>query len=73
MIRGAAPVNVDLSGEIDNLRVNGVDVVPLVEAKLNRRYPDRVRMRPADADGFRAAWSILEPLWESHTLMAGRR
>ena len=28
MIRGAALVNVDMSGEIRNLRVNGVDVVP---------------------------------------------
>jgi hypothetical protein len=37
MIRGAALVNVDISGEIKNLRVNGVDVVPLVEAELNRR------------------------------------
>jgi uncharacterized protein YjbI with pentapeptide repeats len=62
-IRGSALVNVDVSGEIENLRVNGVDVVPLVEAELNRRYPDRVKMRPADADGFRAAWDILERLW----------
>jgi hypothetical protein len=64
MIRGAALVNVDISGEIENLRVNGVDVVPLVEAELNRRYPDRVKMRPADADGFREAWDILERLWQ---------
>ncbi|MDT5023818.1 MAG: hypothetical protein QOE61_244 [Micromonosporaceae bacterium] len=64
MIRGAALVNVDISGEIKNLRVNGVDVVPLVEAELNRRYPDRVKMRPTDADGFREAWDILERLWQ---------
>jgi uncharacterized protein YjbI with pentapeptide repeats len=63
-IRGAALVNVDISGEIENLRVNGVDVVPLVEAELDRRYPDRVRMRPTDAAGFRAAWDILERLWQ---------
>ena len=63
-IRGAALVNVDLSGEIKNLRVNGVDVVPLVEAELNRRYPDRVKMWPADAGGFREAWDILERLWQ---------
>jgi uncharacterized protein YjbI with pentapeptide repeats len=62
-IRGAALVNVDISGDIENLRVNGVDVVPLVEAELNRRYPGRVKMRPADSDGFREAWGILEPLW----------
>jgi hypothetical protein len=64
MIRGAALVNVDMSGEIKNLRVNGVDVVPLVEAELDRRYPDRVKMRPADADGFREARDILERLWQ---------
>jgi DinB superfamily/Pentapeptide repeats (8 copies) len=63
MIRGAFLVNVDIDGRIENLRVNGVDVVPLVEAELNRRYPDRVKMRPADADGFREAWDILERLW----------
>jgi uncharacterized protein YjbI with pentapeptide repeats len=64
MIRGAALVNVDMSGEIKNLRINGVDVAPLVEAELNRRYPDRVKMRPTDADGFREAWDILERLWQ---------
>ena len=63
-IRGAALVNVDISGEINNLRINGVDVVPLVEAELNRRYPDRAKMRPSDAEGFREAWDILERLWQ---------
>ncbi|MEP7034429.1 MAG: DinB family protein [Dermatophilaceae bacterium] len=67
VIRGAALVNVDISGEIENLRVNGVDVAPLVEAELNRRYPDRARMRPTDAEGFREAWDILERLWEQTT------
>lgn len=63
-IRGALLVDMDLSGHISNLRVNGVDVVPLVEAELNRRYPDRAKMRPADAAGFREAWDILERLWQ---------
>ena len=49
---------------IEDVRVNGVDVVPLVEAELNRRYPDRAKMRPADADGYRQAWDILERLWQ---------
>jgi len=62
-IRGAAVVNVEISGEIENLRVNGVDVVPLVEAELDRRHPDRPKMRPADADGYREAWDALERLW----------
>jgi uncharacterized damage-inducible protein DinB len=63
-ISGALLIDVDISGDIRNLRVNGVDVVPLVEAELNRRYPDRAKMRPADADGFREAWDILERLWQ---------
>ncbi len=64
MIRGAALVNMEMSGEIQNLRVNGVDVVPLVEAELDRRYPDRVKMRPTDAAGFSEAWDILGRLWQ---------
>ena len=40
-IRGAVLVNVEIDGMIEDVRVNGVDVVPLVEAELNRRYPDR--------------------------------
>ena len=62
-IRGAVLVNVDIDGDIENLRVNGVDVVPLVEAELDRRYPERRAMRPTDADGFRVAWEHLERLW----------
>lgn len=63
-IRGAALINVDISGEIDNVQVNGVDVVPLVEAELDRRYPDRAKMRPRDAAGFSEAWEVLERLWQ---------
>jgi hypothetical protein len=63
VMRGAELVNVDISGRIKNLRINGVNVVPLVSAELNRRYPDRAKMRPADADGFREAWNVLERLW----------
>ena len=63
-IRGAELVDVDISGEIEDLRVNGVDVVPLVEAELDRRYPERATMRPSDADGYREAWAVLERLWQ---------
>src|SRR5215470_10456883 len=64
VIRGALLVNVEIDGLIQDMRINGVDVVPLVEAELDRRYPDRAKMRPADADGFRQAWDILERLWQ---------
>lgn len=63
-MRGVELVNVDIYGELQNVVVNGVDIAPLVDAELNRRMPERARMRPDDADGFRAAWAILERLWE---------
>jgi hypothetical protein len=71
-IRGALLVNVELDGLLENVTVNGVDVVPLVEAELDRRYPDRAKMRPADADGFREAWDILERLWQQTNERARR-
>ena len=45
------------------MRVNGVDVVPLVEAELNRRFPGRADRRAEDPDGLRAAWATLERTW----------
>ena len=46
-----------------SLLVNGVDVVPLVEAELNRRFPGRADRRAADPDGLGAAWAPLERTW----------
>jgi uncharacterized protein YjbI with pentapeptide repeats len=45
------------------LRVNGVDVIPLVEAELNRRFPGRASRRATDPDGLRAAWAALGQTW----------
>jgi hypothetical protein len=51
-------------GEGDSfLLVNGVDVVPLIEAELNRRFPGRAGRRAEDPDGLRAAWAKLERTW----------
>ncbi len=52
-----------IDGEIRSLVINGVDVAPLVEAELDRRDPDRARMRPTDPAGFREAWDIVERRW----------
>jgi hypothetical protein len=62
-MRGVELVDVSINGEIQNLTINGVDVAPLIDAELDRRYPDRAKMRPADAAGFSEAWDILERLW----------
>jgi hypothetical protein len=45
------------------LYVNGVDVVPLVEAELNRRFPGRAERRAGDPAGLRAAWGAIERTW----------
>jgi DinB superfamily/Pentapeptide repeats (8 copies) len=45
------------------LRVNGVDVIPFVEAELNRRFPGRADRRAGDPDSLRAAWATLERTW----------
>ena len=62
-MRGVELVDVEISGELQNVVVNGVDIAPLVEAELNRRMPERAKMRPDDSEGFREAWAILERLW----------
>ncbi len=64
VMRGVELGDVRIDGEIQDLTINGVDVAPLVEAELDRRYPDRPKMRPSDATGFRAAWDIVEQLWD---------
>jgi hypothetical protein len=63
-LRGVELINVEISGELQNVIVNGVDIAPLVDAELNRRMPDRAKMRPDHRDGFVEAWAILERLWE---------
>ncbi len=52
-----------LSDDGGSLLVNGVDVAPLVEAELNRRFPGRADRRAGDPAGLRAAWTVLERTW----------
>ena len=57
-------VNVDMSGYVENLVVNGIDVTEFVSTELDRRHPERVQLRSIqDADGFRAMWQTIERLW----------
>jgi hypothetical protein len=72
VMRGVELVDVDINGEIERVTVNGVDVGPLVEAELDRRYPERAAMRPTDAAGFREAWDVVERLWDG-TVERARR
>ncbi|MEV2240638.1 DinB family protein [Micromonospora sp. NPDC049891] len=46
-----------------SLLVNGIDVVPLIETELNRRFPGRELRQAGDPEGLRAAWAALEQAW----------
>ena len=72
VMRGVELGNVEIDGEIENVTINGVDIGPLIEAELDRRYPDRAKMRPVDPAGFREAWDILDRLW-AQTVERARR
>lgn len=61
--RGMDLIDLDLYGWLGKVVLNGVDVVPFVEAELDRRYPDRAAMRPDDVEGFRRGWDVVERLW----------
>jgi uncharacterized protein YjbI with pentapeptide repeats len=53
VMRGVELVDVDIHGEIENVMINGVDIGPLVNAELYRRYPDPLDV-PAELVGYLA-------------------
>ena len=73
------------SSRVDNLNISGfdgragtvviddVDVTAYVESELDRRHPERVRLRALEsADDYRAMWQLLDQLWTT-TLEDARR
>jgi hypothetical protein len=72
-LSGAVMRGVDLQGaDIDapwlmetggSLLVNGVDVAPLVDAELDRRYPGRSERTAEDPEGLRQAYAVLQDTW----------
>jgi uncharacterized damage-inducible protein DinB len=68
VVRGSLVVGMEIDSpwliEANNsLLVNGVDVVPLVDAELNRRFPGRELRAANDPEGLRRAWAALERAW----------
>ena len=59
VMRGVEVAEADVDApwltEAKFLRINGVDVIPFVEAELDQRFPGRAQRRAGDADGLRAA------------------
>lgn len=73
LLGGAVLRGVDVAGvEIESpwlleeggsLLVNGVDVVPFVDAELDLRFPGRSLRRATDPEGLRAAWAAVQETW----------
>ena len=71
-VSGVTMRSVDVDGlDIDShdlffgtLIVNGVDVVPLVDAELNRQFPGRELQKAETPEGLREAWDAVRPAWQ---------
>ncbi len=72
VMRDVELCNVEMTGDVVNVTMNGVDVAPLIEAELDRRHVGRAKMRPTDPAGFREAWTIIERLWDGTVERAKR-
>src|SRR3954464_9602847 len=60
----------DISGDLEGLRLNGVEVGPLVTAELERIFPERAKLRATDPEEFADAWSMIEERWEATVVRA---
>ncbi|HHU37700.1 MAG TPA: DinB family protein [Propionibacterium sp.] len=71
-VSGMTMRSVDVDGlDIDShdlffgsLIVNGVDVVPLVEAELNRQFPGRELQKAETPEGLREGWGAVRAAWQ---------
>jgi len=61
---GVEFVDVEISGGLQNVIVNGIDIAPLVEHELNRLYPDRVKVHPKTVAEAKEGWAIVRRLWD---------
>ena len=60
---GVVMQNVEIDGLVTDLKVNGVEVMPYVEAELDRRQPVRLLIRSDEPDDLRKAWRQLRDDW----------
>jgi hypothetical protein len=62
-LRGVYLVDAEIDGEIEGLRIHGVDVAPLVQAELDRRHPERAALHAREPGELRAGWAGLQEMW----------
>jgi uncharacterized damage-inducible protein DinB len=65
-------VNADIEADIEGLRLNGIEVGPLVQAERERIFPELAKMRATDPAGLSEAWELVVDLWRS-TVERARR
>ena len=56
--------NADISGDLEGLRLNGVEVAPLVAAERERLFPELMQLQAADPRGLAEAWAMIEAKWQ---------
>ena len=79
-ISGVTMRSVDVDGlDIDShdlffgsLFVNGIDVVPLVDAELNRQFPGRELQKADTPEGLRDGWVAVQAAWETTVIETPR-
>ena len=64
-IRGAFLMDAEIWGEIRGLKVNGIEVEPLIRAETLRRNPELATMSVDTPDHVRDAWKVIERRWAS--------
>lgn len=67
-MRGVQVEGLDIDSHdltMGTLLVNGVDVVPLVEAELDRRFPGRELKRARTPEGLREGWVTVQAAWRT--------
>lgn len=62
-MRGVYLHGADIDGDIEGLRINGVEVGPLIEAELDRLHPERAVLRATTPKELQEGWAVLEAMW----------
>src|SRR3954469_2804514 len=60
---GVVMQDAEIDGLVTDLVVNGVQVMPYVEAELDRRHPVRLLIRSDEPSDLREAWRQLQADW----------
>ena len=58
-IVGANMLNASFEGEIFGLKVNGIEVAPLIARELERRHPERKELFTTTPEGMKHAYDIV--------------